>query len=275
MPPSRPYGQRTGTPCRAGGHIGCYDVTVVGRDSPEETTIETLALGALALVAGVVSFTSPCALPLLPGYVSYVAALDDAGGSRRVWAGAALFVAGFTIVFTALGATASALGQLLASQGVWLDRVGGAVIIIMGLVLAGVLRPTALLRERRVDLSRVGRGPAGALPLGAAFALGWTPCIGPALASILALSAGRTTVGQGAALLLIYSVGMGLPFLAVAAGVRRGQQRLAWARRHSRTIEIAGGVLLVGMGVMLLTGAWSALMSDLLSLYARVGWPPI
>lgn len=222
-----------------------------------------------------VSFTSPCALPLLPGYVSYVAALDDEGGSRRVWIGAGLFIAGFTVVFTALGATASAIGQLLASQGVWLDRVGGAVIILMGLVLIGLVRPTALLRERRLDLARVGRGPAGALPLGAAFALGWTPCIGPALASILALSAGRTTVGQGAALLLLYSIGMGLPFLAVAAGVRRGQQRLAWARRHSRAIEVTGGVLLVGMGIMLVTGAWSALMADVLSVYARVGWPPI
>ena len=242
---------------------------------PKEATIETLALAALALVAGMVSFTSPCSLPLLPGYVSYVATLDDEGGPRRVWAGAALFVAGFTIVFTVLGASASAVGQLLAAQGVWLDRVGGAVIIAMGLVLVGVLRPMAMLRERRLDLSRVGRGPGGALPLGAAFALGWTPCIGPALASILALSAGRTTVGRGALLLFIYSIGMGLPFLAVAAGVRRGQHRLAWVRRHSRAIEVGGGLLLVAMGAMLITGAWSTLMSDLLSLYARVGWPPI
>lgn len=222
-----------------------------------------------------VSFTAPCTFPLLPGYVSYVAALDEDGDRRRVWSGAVLFVAGFTLVFTALGASASAVGQLLAAQGVWLDRIGGAFIVVMGLVLVGVLRPSVLLRERRADLSRFGRGPASALPLGAAFALGWTPCIGPALASILALSAGRTTVGQGAVLLLIYSVGMGLPFVAIAAGIRRGQARLAWVRRHSRGIEVGGGVVLVGMGVLVATGAWNVLMAEALSLYARVGWPPI
>lgn len=237
--------------------------------------METFALTSLALVAGVVSFTAPCSLPLLPGYVSYVAALDERGGSRRVWAGAGLFVAGFTAVFTALGASASVVGQLLAGQGVWLDRTSGAVIIVMGLVLLGVLRIPLLMREGRLDLSQFARGPAGALPLGAAFALGWTPCVGPALASILALSAGTTTVGQGAALLFVYSIGMGLPFLAVAAGVKRGQQRLDWLRRHSRQIEAAGGLVLIVMGVLVATGTWTTLMAKALALYARIGWPPI
>lgn len=237
--------------------------------------LEPYALASLAFVAGIVSFTSPCALPLLPGYVSYVAGLEDGDAPRRVWAGALLFIAGFTAVFTALGASASAVGQLLADQGRWLDRVGGAVIVLMGLVLLGVLRRGPFMREARADLSRIGRGPAGAFPLGAAFAFGWTPCVGPALASILALSAGRTTVGQGAVLLAIYSLGMGLPFLAVAAGVHRGHGRLDWIRRHSRGIERAGGVVLVAMGILVASGAWTQLMSRALSLYARVGWPPI
>lgn len=237
--------------------------------------IELFALTSLALVAGVISFTSPCTLPLLPGYVSYVAGLDEHGGGRHVWLGATLFIAGFTVVFTALGASASAVGQLLGAQGVWLDRVSGGLIVVMGLLLVGVVRLPWLMREGRMDLARIGRGPAGAAPLGAAFALGWTPCIGPALASILALSAGRTTVGRGALLLFVYSVGMGLPFLAVAAGVKRGQQRLGWVRRHSRAIEVCGGVVLVVMGVLVLTGAWTVLMSGALSWYAKLGWPPI
>lgn len=238
--------------------------------------LELFALGSLALVAGVVSFTAPCTLPLLPGYVSYVAALDERGeGRSRVWSGALLFVAGFTLVFTVLGATASVLGSLLAAGGVWLDRVAGVIIVVMGLALLGALRVPALARERRFDLSRVSRGPAGALPLGAAFALGWTPCVGPVLASILALSAGQSTVGRGALLLFVYSVGMSLPFLAVARGVVRGGAKLTWLRRHARQVEVAGGMLLVAMGALVATGAWSALMSRALSVYARLGWPPL
>lgn len=239
-------------------------------------TIELLALASLALVAGVVSFTAPCTLPLLPGYVSYVSALDsDADGRRRVWAGSLLFVVGFTLVFTVLGATATALGQALADQGAWLDRIAGAVIVVMGLTMVGVLRIPGLQRERRTELSRMGRGPAGALPLGAAFAFGWTPCVGPVLASILALSAGQSTVGRGAFLLFVYGLGMSLPFLAVAAGISRGRDRLAWLRRHARRIEIGGGAVLVVMGVLVASGAWSALMARALALYARLGWPPI
>lgn len=239
-------------------------------------TIELLAFASLALVAGVVSFTAPCTLPLLPGYVSYVSGLDaDAGGRRRVWLGTLLFVVGFTLVFTVLGATATALGRALAGQGAWFDRVAGGVIVVMGLIMVGVLRIPGLERERRTDLSRMGRGPAGALPLGAAFAFGWTPCVGPVLASILALSAGQSTVGRGAFLLFVYAVGMSLPFFAVAAGIARGRDRLAWVRRHARRIEVAGGTVLVVMGVLVVSGAWSALMARALAVYARLGWPPI
>ena len=239
--------------------------------------IELVAVGALAFVAGLVSFTAPCTLPLLPGYVSYVSGLDTptAEGSRSVWAGAGLFVAGFTLTFTAMGATASAVGWFLASRGATLDIVAGVLIGAMGLVLLGVLRLPWLQRERRLDMSTIARGPAGALPLGVAFALGWTPCIGPVLAGILATAATEPSVGRGAFLLLLYALGLALPFLWLAVAVTRGRGKLAWLRRNARRIEIAGGVVLVAMGIAVATGGWTILMSRMLSWYARVGWPPI
>lgn len=251
--------------------------------------MDLLPLAFLALIAGVVSFTSPCALPLLPGYVSYVSSLAPpagvpvgADGGRppapvrdRVFAGSLLFILGFTVVFTALGATASGLALLLAQFRSTINTVGGLFIIAMGLTTAGVLRLPLLQRQVRVDLGRIGRGPASALTLGAAFAFGWTPCIGPVLASILTTAAGSGTVVRGALLLLVYSIGLGIPFLLVAAGVRRGRLRLDWLRRNSRRIEAIGGVLLVVMGIGIATGSWTRLMSGMLGFYAQFGWPPI
>lgn len=242
--------------------------------------MELFALASLALVAGVVSFTAPCTLPLLPGYVAYVADLSLGGQSasasrRRVWAGALLFAAGFTFVFTAMGASATALGWFLSRNALWFERLAGGLIIVMGLVFAGLLRLPWLHRERRVDLQRVGRGPHSALPLGAAFALGWTPCVGPVLASILLTAGTQTTVAQGALLLAVYSLGLTLPFLWVAAGVHRGTVRMGWFRRNARRIETSGGLLLVVMGIAVATGGWAALMSRMLAWYARLGWPPI
>ena len=243
----------------------------------DRTMLELTAVGALAFVAGVVSFTAPCTLPLLPGYVSYVSGLEGTRDRSRwaVWLGAGLFVAGFTLTFTAMGATASALGWFLASRGATLNLIAGALIAGMGLLLIGVLRIPWLQRERRWDLSRIARGPGGALPLGVAFALGWTPCIGPVLAGILATAATEASVGRGAVLLMLYALGLGVPFLWLAGAVSNGRGKLVWLRRHSRRIEVVGGVLLVGMGVAVATGGWTALMSRMLSWYARVGWPPI
>lgn len=242
--------------------------------------MELFALASLAGVAGVVSFTAPCTLPLLPGYVSYVSGLagqPDRGGPdrRQVLAGVLLFALGFTVVFTAMGATASALGWFLARHTVWLNRLAGGLIVVMGLAFTGILRVPWLERERRVDLGRVARGPVGAAPLGAAFALGWTPCIGPVLAGILASAAVQATVVRGAFLLFVYSVGLTLPFLWVALGVLRGRSRFEWLRRHARAVEAAGGVLLVLMGIAVATGGWTLLMSRMLSWYAQLGWPPI
>ncbi|GAB3685412.1 cytochrome c biogenesis protein CcdA [Saccharopolyspora sp. ID03-671] len=244
--------------------------------------MELFALMSLAVVAGVVSFSSPCTLPLLPGYVSYVAGLssDEAQqrpkrDRRRTVSGALLFTLGFSAVFTALGATASALGSLLSRHARALEIAAGGLIVLMALMMIGLVRIGWLQRQLRTDLTRFGRGPAAALPLGAAFAFSWTPCVGPVLASILAAAAGTATITKGVALLVAYSAGLGAPFILLAIGIARGKGRLAWLRRNTRRIEIAGGILLAAMGIAVMTGGWTALMSGVLGLYSRLGWPPI
>lgn len=244
--------------------------------------MELFALMSLALVAGVVSFSAPCSLPLLPGFVGYLSGLPGGGtgpdhGSRRsrTTPAALLFVLGFATVFTAMGATASALGAVLLRNLPMLDVLAGTFIVVMGLITMGLIQIPVLQRQWRLDLHRFGRGRTGALSLGAAFALGWTPCVGPVLASILATAAGSGTVTRGALLLFAYSVGLGVPFVLLAGWLGRGGERLGWLRRHSRRIEVLGGVVLVVMGVALITGQWTELMSRILASYARIGWPPI
>lgn len=240
--------------------------------------IEVFALASLALAAGVISFTSPCTVPLLPGYVSYVSGLAPERSShprRQVLLGSGLFVAGFTVVFSALGATASTLGFLLMGQTVVIERVAGVLIIVMGLFLAGVVRFGWMQRTVRVEPSRMARGPSGAFPLGMAFAAGWTPCIGPVLAGILAVAATEATLARGVGLLAVYSLGLGLPFVWLALGIARGRDRLSWLRRHSARIERVGGWVLVAMGVAMITGGWTLVMSRALAWFARLGWPPI
>lgn len=247
--------------------------------------MELYALLSLALVAGVVSFTSPCCLPMLPGYVSYVSGLREPtsspGGAvatqvrNRVMIGSALFVLGFTLVFTVLGITASALGLLLVQNRQVINVVGGGFVVLMGLTMVGVVRVPLLQRRFAINPSRFGRGPASALPLGATFAFGWTPCVGPVLTAILATAATTGTVGRGATLLVAYSLGLGIPFLLLAAGMVRGKRRPDWLARNTRRIELAGGVLLILTGLAMATGSWTELMSRFLAFYARFGWPPI
>lgn len=250
--------------------------------------MELFALVSLALVAGAVSFSSPCVLPLLPGYVSYVSGLCGAPSGngapagrlglaqrRRVRLGAGLFVAGFATVFTVLGATASALGLLLRQNLDVVNLVGGAVVVVLGLAMTGLLRIPLLQRQARFELTAIGTGPGGAFPLGAAFAFAWTPCVGPVLASILTAAAGSADPQRGAVLLLAYALGLGVPFLVLAAGVARGRDRFGWLRRHARRIEIGGGIGLVLTGVLMMTGGWTLIMSRMLSVYARLQWPPI
>ena len=218
-----------------------------------------------ALAAGVVSFLSPCVLPLVPAYVSYIAgeSLTDlqgrAGGATRSAAiGLSLvFVAGFSTIFVLLGAGASAFGSLLRSHLHELGIAAGIVVIVFGLVMMGALRLTPLQRDLRFHLDMPGGRAVGAYLLGAAFAFGWTPCIGPVLASILAVAAVNNTVGGGIALLAIYSVGLGIPFVAAAAFtgafLRHGRRLGAFGRR----LQIGAGAILVLMGIAMLTGMLS------------------
>lgn len=238
------------------------------------------AMPLVAVVAGVVSFSSPCCLPLIPSYLSYVSALpvSDLGRAeaRAMTLRAALyFVGGFTLVFTALGASFAVVGSLLLRNVPAILRVAGVGIIVMGLATMGVLRVPVLSRERRLDLARLPPGPRSAFPLGMAFAFGWAPCIGPVLATILATAAATQTVAWGAVLLALYSVGLGIPFVLLAVGFQRARRSLEWLRRHGRAIEVVGGVMLVAVGVLFITGHWRAFFLPLQREFARLGWPPI
>ena len=237
-------------------------------------------LPVLAVVAGLLSFTSPCALPLVPSYLSYVSGLPasdlDKKGTRSVALRASLaFVGGFTLVFSALGASSTLLGSLLVRNLPLILRLAGVVIIVMGLASTGLIGIPVLGRERRFDLARVPSGPRGAVPLGMAFAFGWVPCVGPVLTTILAVAGTSGTVVWGAVLLALYSLGLGVPFVLLAVGFTHAKGSLAWLGRHSRTIEVAGGFLLAGVGVLFVTGAWRTFFVPLQSQFAKLGWPPL
>lgn len=235
---------------------------------------------ALALTAGMLSFTSPCCLPLMPGYLAYVSGVSTGEGGavtvrRRVLGAAALFVLGFAAVFTLLGASASLAGAFLLENRPAIERVAGVFVIAMGIVTTGLLRIPVLYREARLDLRRLPGGPLGAVPLGMAFAIGWTPCVGPVLAGILTAAAATGTASAGAGLLFVYSLGLGIPFLLLAWGHGRAIGAFTWLRRHGRAIEWIGGSVLVLMGVLMITGRWTQLFIPLLRWFARTGWPPI
>ena len=236
-------------------------------------------LPLLAVVAGLVSFSSPCCVPLVPGYLSYMSALPVSElGQREARAvtlrAAVLFVAGFTVVFTGLGVSFALAGSLVRNKPVIL-QVAGVGIIVMGLATVGLLRLPFLYRERRFDLARVPRGPAAAFPFGMAFAFGWVPCIGPVLATIYATAAATRTAAWGAILLVLYSIGLGLPFIALAVAFQRLRGSLDWLRRNGRRLEMAGGVMMVAVGTLFVTGRWESVFSPLQTWFARFNWPPI
>lgn len=234
----------------------------------------------VAVVAGAISFSSPCCLPLIPGYLSYVSALPVSELGRRdaralTLKAAILFVAGFTAVFTALGVSVTLLGSVVTRQLPVIIRGSGVLIIVMGLATLGVMRIPWLYRERRFDMSRVARGPSGAFALGMTFAAGWVPCIGPVLTTILATAAATETVAWGGVLLALYSVGLGLPFIALALGFERARGSLAWLRRHGHAVERLSGLLMIGVGILFVTGEWRSLFLPLQRKFAEFGWPPV
>lgn len=242
--------------------------------------MSSLLLPFLAIGAGVISFSSPCCLPLLPGYVSYITALPTSQlsvkESRATTLRASLaFVAGFTLVFTALGVASAFFGSYVLQVLPTIVRVMGVGIIVLGLSMMGLLRVPFLMRERRFDMTRLPRGTRGAFGVGVAFAAGWTPCIGPVLAVILATAAGTRTVAWGALLLILYSLGLGLPFIALALGLDRARRSVEWLRRHGRHIEVVGGALMVAVGILFVTGTWEAWFRPLQRIFARYGWPPV
>lgn len=238
------------------------------------------ALPVFAVVAGLISFSSPCCLPLLPGYLSYVSALPvselgDRQARMVTLRAALLFVGGFTLVFTVLGVLAQLLGSVFLANGGPVVRWFGVPIIVLGLSTIGVLRIPFLMRERRLDLARVPRGAAWAFPLGMAFAAGWAPCLGPVLAAIYATAAVSGTAAWGAVLLVLYSAGLGVPFVALALGFNRAQRSLGWLRRNGRGIEVVGGMLLVVVGLLFVTGRWQGYFQPLQRWFAGHGWPPV
>jgi cytochrome c-type biogenesis protein len=234
------------------------------------------SVGLLAAFAGgAISFLSPCVLPLVPPYLCYIGGvsldeLEDAGtvaATQRVLLAAVAFVFGFTTVFVALGATASAIGRTIAAHFGVLTIVGGIIVILMGLHFLGAFRIGLLNREARFHPAAAKPGVVGAYALGLAFAFGWTPCIGPILAAVLAVAGTSETVGKGAFLLTIYSLGLGLPFVLTAAFA---PTLLGWLRNFRRflpTVEKGMGAFLVLTGIFFLTGQMSAMSYWLLETF--------
>jgi cytochrome c-type biogenesis protein len=232
-----------------------------------------------ALIAGLVSFLSPCVLPLVPPYLVYLAGtslerLADGdprtGSTLQTVTAAMLFVAGFSTVFVALGASASLIGSLIRAYSGPLATIAGIAIILMGLHFLGVFRFATLMREKRAIVAKPV-GLWGAYAMGLAFAFGWTPCIGPILATILAVAASEQTVAKGAGLLAIYSLGLGVPFVIAAFAIEPFAAFLARFRKHVLRVEQAMGVLLVVTGIAFLTGTITTASYWLLEMFPVLG----
>ncbi len=219
-----------------------------------------------AFIAGLLSFVSPCVLPLIPGYLSYISGvtleeMEGTGASaeavaasrRRVLIASIFFIIGFSVVFISLGAAASVVGEFLRDRLRLLTKIAGVVVILFGLHTMGVLRIGWLYSEKRVQVDAKPKGVVGAFLVGLAFAFGWTPCIGPILSGILLLAAEQQTISKGILLLAVYSLGLGVPFLLTALAIDRFFAAFKRIRRHYHTIEVVSGLLLVAIGVLIFT----------------------
>jgi cytochrome c-type biogenesis protein len=235
----------------------------------QRVSLESLSPLSLlvAFAAGVLSFVSPCVLPLIPGYISFISgatldqmrggagrpgATETRGAGRRVVVTSIAFVVGFSLVFVTFGATASAIGQLLGSYKSRIAYVAGGLLVVFGLHTMGVFRLGFLDYEKRAQTSARPGGVFGAGLVGIAFAFGWTPCIGPILGGILTLAGAQGSVGQGVVMLAAYSAGLGLPFLLTALAINRFFRAFSHIRAHYHAIEVVSGLLLIGIGVLML-----------------------
>jgi len=229
----------------------------------------TDSVGVLvAFVAGVFSFLSPCVLPLVPSYLSFVTGmsledLQEGVDRKATLVHSLLFVAGFSIIFITLGASASFLGVFLRVYEVWIARIGGVLILILGLHLTGIFRIAPLMREHRVRVNDKPAGYVGTLGVGAAFGAGWTPCIGPVLGAILTLAGTQDTVGAGVVLLSVYSLGLAVPFLLSALALDAFLGAFSRFRRLLPLVEKASGVMLIVLGLLLVTGSFTILSTYL------------
>ena len=226
--------------------------------------MHTLPLPIAAFVAGLISFLSPCVLPLVPGYVSLIsgAGVDELKSHegqllRKVMLNSAAFIIGFSIVFITLGAISTEVGQILAQYKSLLARVAGVIIIVFGLHLTGIFQIKALLADTRLHSLKGGSSPWGAFIIGFAFAFGWTPCVGPILAVVLGFAAAQDTVIKGILLLAVYSAGLAVPFLLTSLGIERFLKFYNRFKFHMHAVEVASGVLLIFLGALLVLGRFT------------------
>jgi cytochrome c-type biogenesis protein len=221
---------------------------------------------AVAFGAGLASFLSPCVLPLIPSYVTFVTgmSLEDVPKARRAaLVHSLLFVLGFSLIFLALGASATLIGRLLVVYRAWISRVGGALVLLFGLYLLGVFNSGLLARERRVHLTDKPLGYLGTVVVGVAFGAGWTPCIGPILASILTYAAAQASLSRGLVLLGAYSLGLAVPFVVAAVAIERFIMTFQRLRRHLDWVTRAAGAVLVVVGVLMMADYMTALSATL------------
>lgn len=223
-----------------------------------------------AFIFGLLSFISPCVLPIIPGYISFISGhtLDDLQGNnksaaRAVIVNSLVFILGFTLVFVLMGAAATSIGQLLNDNLNLISKIAGVIIIIFGLHMIGIFKIGFLNYEKRFHLQEKKLGIFGSFAVGAAFAFGWTPCIGPVLAGILAIASQQDTVMQGIVLLFVYSLGLGIPFFLTAISINKFFNVFNKVKKHFHTIEVAGGVMLVAVGVLMMTNYLTIIASYL------------
>jgi cytochrome c-type biogenesis protein len=233
-----------------------------------------------AFTAGLLSFVSPCILPLIPAYLSFISGVSlsdmrkedaDEKSSAKVLSNALFFVIGFSFVFVALGASATFIGKFFIAELGILRRVAGVLVILLGLLVLGVFRIGFLDQEKRYHQKRKSFGLFGSFLVGMAFAFGWTPCIGPILAAILFVASTKETVAQGIGLLAVYSAGLGIPFLLAAVAVDRFLRVSTWIKMHFQAIKVTSGLLLIAVGILMLTDDLTRITVYLMKLMSAVG----